>query len=212
MTSPRATLTFHQLRSGYEADKTSALTDALLQGQHLVIKGASGSGKTSLLRVMCALQPAQHGHIAYQKQTVSVQNLPWWRRQFCYLPQEPVMGANTIADVLRLPWSLQATDNLLPSDEECQTTLACLNLQHDMNQDVDTLSGGQKQRLAIARALLLDRPVWLMDEPTSALDAKNRDSLMTLLKTLPIITVSISHDPEWMNAASHTFVLGDHHE
>lgn len=57
MTAPTATLQFHQLRSGYEADKTSALTEALSQGQHLVIKGASGSGKTSLLRVMCALQP-----------------------------------------------------------------------------------------------------------------------------------------------------------
>ncbi|MEZ9523700.1 ABC transporter ATP-binding protein [Enterovibrio norvegicus] len=212
MTVPTATLQFHQLRSGYEADKTSALTEALSQGQHLVIKGASGSGKTSLLRVMCALQPAQHGHIDYQQHTVSVQNLPWWRRQFCYLPQEPVMGANTIAEVLRLPWSLQATDKPSPSDEACQTALASLNLQHNMNHDVDTLSGGEKQRLAIARALLLDRPVWLMDEPTSALDAKSRDSLMTLLKTLPIIAVSISHDPEWMRAASHTFVLGDHHE
>ncbi|MBE1275255.1 ABC transporter ATP-binding protein [Enterovibrio baiacu] len=205
-------LSFVQLRSGYEAPSTAPLSLSLTAGDHLVLKGASGSGKTSLLKVICGLQAPQNGEIHWQNTQIDTANLAWWRSQFCYLPQDPVMGADTVIDVLHLPWTLKASSRELPSESQCQHVLDQVNLSHALNKEVDTLSGGEKQRLALARAVLLERPIWLMDEPTSALDAGSRDNVMALLETMNVIRVSISHDQVWVGSASHQFSFGANNE
>ncbi|KKD61187.1 ABC transporter [Grimontia sp. AD028] len=196
------------LRSGFESRSVSPLDISLSHGQHLVIHGPSGCGKSSLLKVICGLLPASEGSIQWDSKSVTLESLSWWRTQVNYLPQDPVMGGDTIEAVLMLPWSMQATTLSKPDPAKCQEVLRSLSLQHALSAETSSLSGGEKQRLAIARALLLERPIWLMDEPTSALDGNSRDIVMSLLKAKDIIAVSVSHDPVWIAAADVEFNMG----
>ncbi|MGF1680358.1 ABC transporter ATP-binding protein [Photobacterium minamisatsumaniensis] len=204
-----STLTVNELRSGFESDPSSFLTVSLAMNQHLVISGVSGCGKSSLLQILAGLRPAASGHMIWQHHTVSESNLDWWRQQFCYLPQQPVMGGETLLDVLLLPWMMKAVSIPKPAFTECEDILQSLQLKHPLSHSVKQLSGGEKQRLAIGRALLMKRSLWLLDEPTSALDPQSRDRLIAILKEHSLKMISISHDPVWVAAADFHHHMGD---
>lgn len=208
----KSELCFDSLTSGYEQGEGQSLTAALQPGQHLAIFGPSGCGKSSLLKVIAGLLTARSGDICWQGRTLSLGELVWWRTQINYLPQEPVMGGDTLLDVLRLPWILRATTAPTPTEKACVTMLKSLGITHPLSEDANTLSGGERQRLAIARAALLPRPIWLMDEPTSALDRDSRDRLAEFLRHRDIIRVSVSHDPVWNDSADCRFDMGESHE
>ncbi|UXI03249.1 ATP-binding cassette domain-containing protein [Photobacterium sp. TY1-4] len=205
-------LRLHELASGQESRRQPYLTRTLLPGQHLAVCGPSGCGKTSLLQVLAGLQPAANGHFSWQGRMVDVTALGWWRRQFCYLPQQPVMGAADIAGVLRLPWQLKAMTTDTPDDARCVAALVQVGLSHALDRGVEKLSGGEKQRLAFARALLMARPVWLLDEPTSALDPDSRDQVLDLLVSQSVTAVSVSHDPIWLRQAHVQHRMENDHE
>ncbi|WP_232323391.1 ABC transporter ATP-binding protein [Photobacterium sp. J15] len=205
-------LTANDLGSGFEHSAHEHLTRQLRLGQHLAISGPSGCGKTSLLLVLAGLQPPATGKLSWQGKTIDVDSLKWWRQQFCYLPQQPVMGAETVGQVLRLPWHLKAMTSQPPGDVQCQRILEQLAIKHSLDKPASQLSGGEKQRLAVARAWLMERPVWLLDEPTSALDPASRDRVIELLTAEPRISVSVSHDPVWLESCQYQHQMGGHHE
>lgn len=196
-------LRFFQLRSGFESEQLSPLTVDLIPGQHLALSGASGCGKSSLLQVIAGLKSPQEGTFDYKQRLINSGSLPFWRQQLCYLPQQPVMGSETVVGVLLLPWHMKAiqSSHIKPTEHHCLQALADAGLTVELDKDVALLSGGEKQRLSIARAVLMQRPVWLMDEPTSALDPVARNKIISLVKTLGVICVSVSHDPVWLETA-----------
>lgn len=202
-----ACLCVFELRSGFEHPQLTPLTVSLSSGEHLAFEGASGCGKSSLLHVMAGLKPPQHGHVTYQQQSIDIEALSFWRQQICYLPQQPVMGAETVLGVLLLPWHLKAMPSSVttPSKQDCQQALILAGLNTPIDKYVAVLSGGEKQRLAIARAVLMQRPVWLMDEPTSALDPAARNHIIELIDGLNIICISVSHDPHWLATADKIY-------
>ena len=202
-----ACLCVFELRSGFEHPQLNPLTISLSSGQHLALAGASGCGKSSLLQVIAGLKSPQNGHFSYQQQQVDIMSLSFWRQQICYLPQQAVMGAETVLEVLLLPWHLNAMlpSQIKPTEKYCQHALLQAGLKVELDKDVALLSGGERQRLAIARAVLMQRPVWLMDEPTSALDPAARNKVIGLIKSLNIISVSVSHDPVWLATADQVF-------
>ena len=204
-------LAISHLSSGLEMSERDYLTQTVQQGEHLAIFGPSGCGKTSLLQVLAGLRPAASGAFSWQGRTVDVGALAWWRQQFCYLPQQPVMGAEEIGQVLRLPWQLKAMKSAVPKDPQCQAVLSKLGLTHPLDKPVSKLSGGEKQRLAIARAILMERPLWLLDEPTSAQDPASRDRVITLLAELGVTSVSVSHDPQWLQHCDYRYKMEGNH-
>ncbi len=137
------------------------------------VLGETGAGKTTLIRLLLALLHPEEGRIdiydAHDSHTIS----PLTRCNFVYVPQGNTLMSGTIRDNLRLG----KTD---ASEEEMRDALhrSCADFVFDLNQGLDTvcseqgggLSEGQAQRIAIARALLRDRPILLLDEATSALD------------------------------------------
>ncbi|HIF9514106.1 ATP-binding cassette domain-containing protein [Photobacterium damselae] len=201
-------LRFQSLRSGFE-DPSLAFTDEVCSGQHLAIWGDSGCGKTSLIQVIASLKPAQQGEFYYQDRAITPLSFPWWRQQIGYLPQQPIMGGDTVEQVLLLPWQMQAMDKSIPlvTPSQCEQALNRANLSVALSKEVNLLSGGEKQRLALARLLLMQRPVWLLDEPTSALDMSSRDHLIALVKESSAICISVSHDPIWYNAADMQYAM-----
>lgn len=128
------------------------------------ILGHSGAGKTTLLRIMALLERFD-GDYYFNGKRVSEEH----RRYITMVFQHPVVFRGTAIDNVMYALSLEGKADKSKALE----LLEMVNLSNVAYKKAKLLSGGEKQRLAIARALALNREVYLFDEPTSNLDAEN---------------------------------------
>lgn len=169
-------------------------------GTCTAILGETGAGKTTLIRLILALLRPQEGEISlYHADGDGQQLSPRMRCNFVYVPQGNTLMSGTIRDNL-LMGSPTATD------DEMYDVLhqACADFVSQLPDGLDTrcsesgagLSEGQAQRIAIARALLRNRPVMLFDEATSALDIETeRRLLANVLGSRQHTIIFITHRP-----------------
>lgn len=169
-------------------------------GTCTAILGETGAGKTTLIRLILALLRPQEGEISlYHADGDGQQLSPRMRCNFVYVPQGNTLMSGTIRDNL-LMGSPTATD------DEMYDALhqACADFVSQLPDGLDTrcsesgagLSEGQAQRIAIARALLRNRPVMLFDEATSALDIETeRRLLANVLGSRQHTIIFITHRP-----------------
>ena len=172
----------------YQRTLVSNLSIDLPNGQGLLIMGASGCGKSSLLRAIAGLWNSGTGAI-YRP------NLS----EMIFLPQKPYMILGTLRNQLIYPH-----DDLDISDRQLNHALKAVNLANlaersggfDVEKDWDEiLSLGEQQRLAFAR-ILINRPRYVvLDEATSALDIKNESTLYQHLLNTKTTFVSVGHRP-----------------
>jgi len=166
--------------------------------QGLLIVGASGGGKSSLLRAIAGLWTAGTG-------TVRRPSL----EDMCFLPQRPYMILGTLREQLQYP---EVRSHV--SDDELHETLARANLPDIVERcgGFDTeldfgkvLSVGEQQRLAIARVLLASPAYLVLDEATSALDVENEEKLYLEMKETASTLISVAHHQTLLKY--HTKVL-----
>jgi heme exporter protein A len=135
-------------------------------GQVLVIEGANGSGKTSLLRILAGLLAPAAGQIRVNDRPtdadVRTALIGWLGHQDATKPQ--LTPRETLQFFARLYGCTSMTDEVL----------ARVGLQRAADLPCQYLSAGQKKRLALARLTMLGRPLWLMDEPFASLDTDGR--------------------------------------
>lgn len=175
-------------------------TQISLQGI-TAIYGASGSGKTSLLRAIAGLNKQATGSISLNNNQwlKGGKHLATHKRRIAYVFQEHSLFSHLNVEG-NLHYSQRRSGNTEPKIDELyrQKLLSTLNIKHLLNRQIHSLSGGEKQRVAIVRALLNKPQILLMDEPLSALDDSNRQAILQLLVSLksilniPIIYVSHS--------------------
>jgi len=160
-------------------DKTPILTDVsftLESGGHALLLGASGSGKSSLLNIICGLQTPDEGTVTLARHPITE---PMRKRH---------MGI--IFQTLRLVSALNVRGNLLlaqklandrQDSDRVDEVLAQLGIGHRANARPFELSQGEAQRAAIARALVVSPKLLIADEPTSALDKDNAENVAEML-------------------------------
>ncbi|MGY5880422.1 MAG: ATP-binding cassette domain-containing protein [Candidatus Thorarchaeota archaeon] len=138
------------------------------QNEVVGLTGCSGSGKSTILRIVVDLLTPSSGEIIILGKHIADWDPRELRRTLILVPQESQMFTGTVRD--NLLWGLIRQGESI-DDETLYEILREVNLD-SMNLDDDAclLSGGEKQRVAIARALVMNPKALLLDEPTSALD------------------------------------------
>jgi ABC-type multidrug transport system ATPase subunit len=153
-------------------------------GAFVTIQGESGSGKSSLVKVVIGqLQPSS-GTVVVGGETLGAATLATIRRMMVYVPQQiAALPGETGRVFLEAPFQFKANRSLMPSPEAMTRQLAQVHLEPEiLKQELVRLSGGERQRLALVRAMLLRRRIMLLDEPTSAIDSGNRGRVLEALK------------------------------
>jgi putative ABC transport system ATP-binding protein len=165
-------------------------------GEKVVLAGPSGSGKSSVLACLLGFLEPAAGHIRIQGEPLTVQSIWHLRHTLALVQQEPDLGEQTVEDWIREPFLFRANESLRGNLARLPDLLRRLRLPEAiLRQKGSALSGGEKQRIALAAALLLDRPILLLDEPASALDPESRQAVYACLAGLPDQTVlMVSHD------------------
>jgi len=150
------------------------------------LTGPTGSGKSTLCKLLTRQYPVDPGMLFLDGRDVNQLPLHWVRRQIAYVSQDPVLLSWTIGENIRLG-APEATD----AEVEEAARLAALHediLQFPEGYDTRlgergvNLSGGQKQRLALARALVCRRPILILDDGLSALDVETEEEIFRNLR------------------------------
>ena len=156
----------------------SGLSFAIEPGEIVDLVGPSGAGKSSLLTAFARLNPRASGDLRLDGRSADDFTPQQWRAQVAYLPQKPVLLGETVAQAIRLPFTLairqsartkQGPRRISPTDalpdgriRETLDNMGCADI--DLNRPPHDLSGGQAARVSLARTLLTRPKVLLADE------------------------------------------------
>ena len=145
----------------------SGLSFSVKAGELLHVKGANGSGKTSLLRTVCGLSRAEHGQILWDGISIRKQ-AELFREELTYIGHHNgVKDDLTVLENLRI--SMQLAEQVC-SDDQLIDALVNIGLGERIDLPAKALSQGQRRRVALARLFLVKTNLWILDEPYTALD------------------------------------------
>jgi subfamily B ATP-binding cassette protein MsbA len=183
-------------------------------GHTIALVGQSGSGKTSLIRLLPRLYEPTAGNILIDGHDIREFTLTNLRRHIAYVGQEVTLFNDTVAN--NIAYGSRESVSLEQIREAARAAYA-LSFIEELPQGFDTvvgqqgvvLSGGQRQRIAIARALLKNAPILILDEATSALDAESERYVQQALEVLMQnrTTLVVAHRLSTVRHADRIFVM-----
>ncbi|MEM6987017.1 MAG: ABC transporter ATP-binding protein [Pseudomonadota bacterium] len=179
-------------------------------GEFVVLLGASGSGKTTALRILSGLETPSGGRVYIEDHDVT-DVLPKYRNISMVFQSYALYPHKTVAENIGFPLKVRRVNK---TDMDSAIVDAAKQVQLDglLERFPRELSGGQRQRVALARAIIRRPSVFLMDEPLSNLDAKLRGHMRAELKhmqqSMGITTIYVTHDQiEAMTLAHRVAIL-----
>src|SRR5574337_88222 len=156
----------------------------LRAGERLAVAGASGSGKTLLLRTLAGLEPVQTGELIFHNRPLAEWSMPAYRARVVYVPQRPALPEGSVEAALRVPFRFRAhRQQPFPLDRALKLLAMLGRDEKFLQQHTERLSGGEGQIVAMLRALLIGPEVLLLDEPTASLDARAVSAIETLVES-----------------------------
>jgi ATP-binding cassette subfamily B protein len=191
-TPARGTLRFDDVTFHYPSRPDAKALDAfsldVRAGENIALVGPSGAGKTTVFQLLLRFYDPQGGTVRIDGVDLRSADPRALRRQLALVPQDPVIFAASVLDNVRYGRP-DASDEAVRA--ACEAAYAAEFVERLPQRYESTLgergvrlSGGQRQRLAIARAILADRPILLLDEATSALDAESERMVQLALSRL----------------------------
>lgn len=200
---------------GRSIDVLKGISFHIESGKRYGIVGSTGSGKTSMTRLLLRQFDISEECGDIRIGGVSIYDIPVYdlRRLISYVPQDPHFPFRSIRDIIAFG-NEDATDEQII---EASRNASCHNfIIEDLEYGYDTmigekgvkLSGGQRQRLAIAAAFLKDAPIVILDEPTSALDSETEEAIQNVLRSMKNKTmIVIAHRLTTVSGLDEIIVL-----
>ena len=183
-------IAFENVAFIYPGSKKPVLKDISFEvqtGQTVAIVGTTGSGKTTLTKLISRLYDVSHGRILIDGSDIRDYSLQSLRDQISYIEQDVFLFSTTIFDnisfgrvssleqVINVAQQAQAHDFISELPEEYDSKVGERGVQ---------LSGGERQRIAIARAFLSDPRILILDDSTSAIDSNTEDKIQFAIKNI----------------------------
>lgn len=177
------------------------------KGEFVAIVGPSGSGKSSLLQILGALDEPSEGEVFFHSKSVAeihdisrfrAENIGFVFQSFHLIPTLTAVE-NVQVPMFEMPWS--------PVERQRRATelLKSVGLGERMHHLPRKMSGGERQRVAVARSLANEPKLLLADEPTGNLDSGNAQRIMELLQSVHqqrgMTLIVVTHDPNVANFA-----------
>lgn len=185
------------------------------QGEVVTVIGASGSGKSTMLRCINLLEEPDAGHIYFEGEDLTDlstdinklrEDIGMVFQSFNLFPNMNVLDNCTLAPVQLKKMTKQEAEAV------AEERLIQVGLKEFIHASTKTLSGGQKQRVAIARALCMSPKIMLFDEPTSALDPEIVAEVLDVMKKLAeegMTMVVVTHEMTFAREVSDRVVFMD---
>jgi ATP-binding cassette, subfamily C, bacterial CydCD len=179
----------------------------------VAVVGSSGSGKSTFLSTLAGELPVERGSLSAGPVALGPGSVAHWRTQVAWLPQRPWLESGTVRDNLTV--ARPHADDPELWGALTRVGLADVvsglpgGLESPVGEDGGRLSAGQRARLALARAVLADRPLVLVDEPSAHLDAQSERVMVETLSWLArrSTVVVVTHSPVVLAAADHVVRL-----
>jgi subfamily B ATP-binding cassette protein MsbA len=184
-------LTFEQVSFSYAGGEQPALADISFEvpaRSKVALVGASGSGKSTVVKLLMGLYRANTGSIKIDGQEIDELSLTSLREAIAFVPQKSVLFNDSLQENVRYGSAeLDPTRFAEVIDAALLTQVVESHpdgVDQNIGENGDRLSGGQQQRIAIARALYKDAPVLILDEATSSLDSEAENKIQTAIDAL----------------------------
>jgi ATP-binding cassette subfamily B protein len=164
------------------------LSVTIQAGERIALVGHSGGGKTSFIRLLQCLYPIQSGKIFIDGQDIHEGSRHSLRQSIALVPQDPILFHRSLRENIAYARPNATLSEIMAAAKQAHIEDFILSLPQQYETLVGErgvkLSGGERQRIAIARAILADRPILILDEATSSLDSESERAIQEALHTL----------------------------
>ena len=211
-------ISIRDMSFAYRDDLPEALHDIdvdIAPGETLAVMGRTGSGKSTLVNLLCRLYDVDSGSITFDGHDIRNIPLHVLRESIAYVPQDNFMFSDTLAGNISFGKADATEAEIISVSEAAELHGDVLDFPEKYETVVGergvTLSGGQKQRSSIARALIKDAPILILDDSLSAVDTDTEESILEHLKELRggKTTIIIAHRVSTVQNADNVLVLDE---
>ena len=212
----RGEVTFENISFEYDSHNMPVIQELSLRvpaGETVAVVGATGSGKTTLVKLLLRFYDVKSGRICLDSQDIRELHLTDLRQALGFVSQDVFLFHGTVRENI----AYGTFDASLEQIVEAAKTAEAHDFITELPQGYDTvvgergqkLSGGQRQRLSIARAVLKDPPVLILDEATSSVDNETEVAIQRSMEKIIVgrTTIVIAHRLSTVRNADRIFVM-----
>ena len=192
---------------------TKNVSFILKKGSKLGITGSTGSGKSTLMNLICRLYDIEEGEILIDNNPVKKINLKSLRETIGYVPQDTFLFSDTIMNNIKFGLNNATENDVINACKTAKIHNEIMNFDKGyetlLGERGINLSGGQKQRISIARALIKKPKILILDDCLSAMDTETEKAILQSLEdyTKGITSIIISHRISSIKNANNIIVL-----